>query len=53
MIRSMTGFGAASGEFDGNRFVVEIRAVNGKFYKSTLRLPDELLALEGEIDQLV
>lgn len=53
MIRSMTGFGAASGEFDGSRFVVEIRAVNGKFYKSTLRLPDELLALEGEIDQLV
>ncbi|MFZ9692617.1 MAG: YicC/YloC family endoribonuclease [Phycisphaerales bacterium] len=52
MIRSMTGFGAASGEFDGNRFVVEIRAVNGKFYKSTLRLPDELLALEGDIDQL-
>lgn len=53
MIRSMTGFGAASGEFDGSRFVVEIRAVNGKFYKSTLRLPDDLLALEGEIDQQV
>ena len=53
MIRSMTGFGAASGELDGSRYTVEIRSVNGKFYKSTLRLPDELLPLEAEVDQWV
>jgi len=53
MIRSMTGFGSATGEVDGTRFVVEVRAVNGKFYKSTLRLPDDLQPLEAEIDQAV
>lgn len=49
----MTGFGAASGEADGSRYAVEIRAVNGKFYKSSVRLPDELLPLEPEVDQVV
>jgi len=53
MIRSMTGFGSATGEVDGTRFVVEVRAVNGKFYKSTLRLPEDLQPLEAEIDQAV
>ena len=50
MIRSMTGFGAASIEEDGARYSVEIRSVNNRFLKSTLRLPDALLSLEAEID---
>ena len=52
MIRSMTGFGAAAAEGRSGRFSVEIRAVNGKFYKSSIRLPEELLPLEAEIDQI-
>jgi uncharacterized protein (TIGR00255 family) len=49
----MTGFGAASAETGGSRYAVEIRAVNGKFYKSAVRLPEELLPLEPELDQWV
>lgn len=50
MIRSMTGFGGAVAEGRSGRFGVEIRAVNGKFYKSAVRLPEDLLPLEAEID---
>lgn len=50
MIRSMTGFGAASAEEEGARTSVEIRSVNGRFFKATLRLPESLASLEGEIE---
>lgn len=50
MLRSMTGFGAASAEVDGTRYAVEIRSVNNKYLKAQMRVPDELLALEAEIE---
>ena len=50
MIRSMTGFGAASAEVDGARFVVEVRSLNGKYFKAMIRLPEELQGLEAEIE---
>jgi len=50
MLRSMTGFGEASGESDGIHFHVEIRSLNNKFFKTSIRLPDELQGLEPEID---
>ena len=50
MIRSMTGFGASHREVDGSRFSVEIRSVNNKFLKTTVRLPDELSSLETELE---
>lgn len=53
MIRSMTGFGAATAEQDGVRCTVELRSVNNRFFKSTLRLPPELDALEPELDALL
>jgi uncharacterized protein (TIGR00255 family) len=53
MIRSMTGFGVATAEADGARCSVELRSVNGRFFKSTLRLPDELQALEPELESLL
>jgi len=53
MIRSMTGFGAASADEDGARYSVEIRSVNNRFYKASLRLPDALLSLEGEMEAQV
>ena len=46
----MTGFGAASAEVDGTRYAVEIRSVNNKYLKAQMRVPDELLALEAEIE---
>lgn len=50
MIRSMTGFGVACGEVDGVPVEVEVRSVNNRHFKCTLRVPEELSALEGEIE---
>ena len=52
-IRSMTGFGAASREVDGARYGVEIRSVNNKFLKTVVRLPEELAAIETELETAV
>lgn len=53
MIRSMTGFGDASGNDTGSVYSVEVRSVNNKFLKTTIRIPDRLASLEPEIEQIV
>jgi uncharacterized protein (TIGR00255 family) len=50
MIRSMTGFGVASTEVDGARYVVEVRSLNSKYFKALVRLPEDLQGLEGELE---
>ena len=50
MIRSMTGFGTASTEVNGARYVVELRSLNSKYFKALIRLPDELQGIEAEIE---
>ena len=50
MIRSMTGFGTASTEVNGARYVVELRSLNSKYFKALIRLPDELQGVEAEIE---
>lgn len=49
----MTGFGSAVHEEGGARYSVEIRSVNNRFFKATLRLPAEFEPLEQEIEGLV
>lgn len=49
----MTGFGDASTQRDGVHFAVELRSVNNRYFKATIRLPDELLTLEPELEQAV
>lgn len=53
MIRSMTGFGAASAKEDGVAYVVEIRSLNNRYLKVQVRLPEELQGLEAELDTAV
>ncbi len=53
MIRSMTGFGAAAADAEGCRFAVEVKSVNNRFFKATVRLPEELSTLEAEIEAAV
>ena len=53
MIRSMTGFGVASTEAGGARFVVEVRSLNSKYFKALIRLPEELQGLEAELDPVL
>jgi uncharacterized protein (TIGR00255 family) len=53
MIISMTGYGRASLEAENFFCQVEIRSVNNRFLKASIRLPDELAECEAEIDKLL
>jgi uncharacterized protein (TIGR00255 family) len=50
MIVSMTGFGDATAERDGTHYSVEIRSLNNRFFKSIIKLPDNVSGLEPEIE---
>jgi uncharacterized protein (TIGR00255 family) len=45
----MTGFGGADGTVAGGRLRVEIRSVNHRHFNPSLKLPSELIGLEGEL----
>ncbi len=49
MIRSMTGFGAASGRVGAALVGVELRTVNHRFFTPTIKLPGSLGRWEGEV----
>ena len=53
MIRSLTGYGAAERLTETVRVAVEIRAVNNKFLKVTVRRPDGLGSAEAAIERQV
>ncbi len=46
----MTGFGDASAERGGVHYFLEVRSLNGKYFKATIRLPDDLQGLEPELE---
>lgn len=50
MIRSMTGFGEASRHIDGVHYAVELRSLNNKYFKASIRLPERLQVFEAELD---
>ncbi|MED5506729.1 MAG: YicC/YloC family endoribonuclease [Planctomycetota bacterium] len=50
MLRSMTGFGSSSIEIEGMQYSVEIRSGTNKDFTAQVRLPDDLLALETELE---
>jgi uncharacterized protein (TIGR00255 family) len=45
----MTGFGAAEGPVSGGRLQLELRSVNHRHFNFQLKVPADLLALEGEL----
>src|SRR5262245_368801 len=53
MLRSMTGFGAASSESSGASLRVEVRSVNHRHLVVKLRLPEAFAALEPEVEERV
>jgi uncharacterized protein (TIGR00255 family) len=50
MIISMTGFGDAAAERDGVHYAVEIRSLNNRYFKSIIKLPDNVSGLEPELE---
>jgi len=53
MIRSMTGYGFAELERDGQRLTAEIRSVNHRFCEVSLRSPRLVSMFEDQIRQLI
>ena len=53
MIRSMTGYGSAELERDGQRLSAEIRSVNHRFCEVAIRAPKLVGLFEDQIRQLV
>lgn len=53
MIRSMTGFGAATGRFGAQRVTVELRTVNHRFFNSNIKLSGAMSRWEGEVREVL
>ncbi|HRK30256.1 MAG TPA: YicC family protein [Tepidisphaeraceae bacterium] len=49
----MTGFGDAATERGGVHYAVEIRSLNNRFFKPTIKLPDNLAGLEPELETIL
>lgn len=49
MVRSMTGFGRCEVEEDGKRILVEMKAVNHRYFDLGLKMPKKLNAFEAAI----
>lgn len=50
MIRSMTGFGQASTHRNGVHYAVELRSLNNKYFKASIKLPEQLQVLEADLE---
>jgi len=53
MIRSMTGYGSAELERDGQRLSAEIRSVNHRYCEVSLRAPKLVSAFEDQVRMLI
>jgi uncharacterized protein (TIGR00255 family) len=53
MINSMTGYGQASGLINEQDYTVEIKAVNNRYLRTAIRLPEAAAFLEDRIERLL
>jgi len=53
VIRSMTGFGEASTTHEEAHYHVEVRTLNAKYFKAVIRLPEQIQALEAELESVL
>ncbi|MCF7958092.1 MAG: YicC family protein [Phycisphaerae bacterium] len=53
MLQSMTGFGDSQHESDGFSFLIEVKTVNNRFLKTSIKLPDVLAFAEMDIERLI
>jgi len=53
MINSMTGYGQAQGEVNDVNYVVEVKAVNNRYFKTIIKLPELVAFLEKDIEKLL
>lgn len=53
MILSMTGYGEAQHNEDGVSYALEIRSLNGRYLKISIKLPEALSLFEPEVEKLL
>lgn len=53
MINSMTGYGEAQGQLNGTSYVVEIKTVNNRYFKTIVKLPEVAAYLEEDVEKLL
>jgi len=53
MIKSMTGYGAADGEINGVSCAIEVKALNNRYLKTSIKLPEVMAFLEEDIEKLL
>jgi len=51
MVKSMTGYGKGKAEFENGAITVEVRTVNHRFINFSTRLPQEIKALQHDIEK--
>jgi uncharacterized protein (TIGR00255 family) len=49
----MTGYGEAQGQFQSATYIAEIRAVNNRYFKARVKLPDSVMFLEDTIETML
>jgi uncharacterized protein (TIGR00255 family) len=53
MIESMTGYGSGTARLSGNTVNVFLRSVNNRSFKLNIRLPDALLGVQEELEEMI
>lgn len=53
MIKSMTGFGRTTGEYEDKKFVVEVKSVNSKNFDCNVRIPSSYKEKELDIRKIL
>jgi uncharacterized protein (TIGR00255 family) len=53
MIVSMTGFGDATAKRGSTHYAVEVRSLNNRYFKPVIKLPDQLIGIEPEIEVML
>lgn len=53
MILSMTGYGESQCHDDGVHYALEVRSVNNRYFKASIKLPESLAVLEPEVEKLL
>lgn len=53
MILSMTGYGESQQAVDGVSYALEIKSVNNRYLKASIKLPEHLAVFESEVEKLL
>ena len=53
MILSMTGYGDAQASVEGVSYSLEIRSLNNRYFKSLIKLPENMQFLETDVEKLL